>query len=218
MLVQNWMSSKVISVDRDASIMKASKLMKQNGIQHLPVLKEKRLIGIISDRDLKEAQPSKATALDIYELYYLLDEVKVSSVMSPNLFTITAEESVEKAAATMLKHNISALPVVNPQGELRGIITKGDVFRAFVSISGIYQAELQIGFQLEDRPGSIGQVAGVIRAHGGRIVSILTEYERAPEGFRFVYIRAREVGNEEALFQELEGKFKVLYHSHDRLA
>ena len=218
MLVKDWMSSKVISVNHDASIMKASKLMKQNGIQHLPVLKEERLIGIISDRDLKEAQPSDATALDIYELYYLLDELKVNSVMSPKLFTITSEESVEKAAATMLKHNISALPVVNPQGELRGIITKGDVFRAFVSISGIYQAELQIGFQLEDRPGSIGQVAGVIRAHGGRIVSILTEYERAPEGFRFVYIRAREVGNEEALFQELEGKFKVLYHSHDRLA
>jgi acetoin utilization protein AcuB len=192
--------------------------MNLNGIQHLPVLKGERLIGIISDRDLKEAQPSKATALDIYELYYLLDELKVSSVMSPNLFTITSEESVEKAAATMLKHTISALPVVDPQGELQGIITKGDVFRAFVSISGIHQAELQIGFQLEDRPGSIGEVAGVIRAHGGRIVSILTEYERAPKGSRFVYIRAREVGNEQALFKELAGKFKVLYHSHDRLA
>jgi acetoin utilization protein AcuB len=218
MLVQDWMSRKLITVDHDVSIMKASKLMKQNGIQHLPVLKEKRLIGIVSDRDLKEAQPSDATALDIYELYYLLDEVKVKSVMSRNLFTITGEESVEKASATMLKHNISALPVVNPQGQLLGIITKGDVFRAFVSISGIYQAELQIGFQLEDRPGSIGEVAGVIRAHGGRIVSILTEYERAPEGFRFVYIRAREVGNEQALFEALEGKFKVLYHSRDRLA
>jgi acetoin utilization protein AcuB len=217
MLVQDWMSSKVITVDHDVSIMKASKLMKQNGIQHLPVLKEKRLIGIISDRDLKEAQPSDATTLDIYELYYLLDELKVKRVMSPKLFTITGGESVEKASATMLKHNISALPVVNSEGELQGIITKGDVFRAFVSISGIYQAELQIGFQLEDRPGSIGEVAGVIRAHGGRIVSILTEYERAPEGFRFVYIRAREVGNEQALFEELEGKFKVLYHSHDRL-
>jgi acetoin utilization protein AcuB len=217
MLVQNWMSSKVITVDHEVSIMKASKLMKQNGIQHLPVLKDKRIIGILSDRDLKEAQPSDATTLDIYELYYLLDELKVRRVMSPNLFTIGSGESVEKAAATMLKHNISALPVVDSQGELQGIITKGDVFRAFVSISGIYQAELQIGFQLEDRPGSIGEVAGVIRAHGGRIVSILTEYQRAPEGFRFVYIRAREMGNEQALLEDLEGKFKVLYHSHDRL-
>ncbi len=217
MLVQDWMSSKVITVDHDAPILKASKLMKQNGIQHLPVLKEQRLLGIISDRDLKEAQPSKATSLDIYELYYLLDEVKVKSVMPPNLFTITLEETVEKAAAIMLKHNISALPVVNPEGGLAGIIAKGDVFRAFVSISGIHQAELQIGFQLEDQPGSIGEVTNVIRAHGGRVVSILTDYERAAEGFRFVYIRAREVGNEEALFEELKGKFKVLYLSHDKV-
>jgi acetoin utilization protein AcuB len=217
MLVQDWMSSKVITVDDDASIMKASNLMKQNGIQHLPVLKEERLIGIISDRDLKEAQPSQATSLDIYELYYLLDEVKVNSVIPPNLFTITLEETVEKAAAIMLKHNISALPVVNPEGGLAGIIAKGDVFRAFVSISGIQQAALQIGFQLEDQPGSIGEVTSVIRTHGGRVVSILTDYERAAEGFRFVYIRAREVGNEQALLEELEGKFSVLYHSHDRL-
>ncbi len=218
MLVQDWMSSKVISVNHDASIMKASKLMKDNGIQHLPVLRGEHLIGIISDRDLKEAQPSKASSLDIYELYYLLDEIKVKSIMSPNLFTITGEESVEKAAATMLKHNISALPVINPEGKLQGIITKGDVFRAFVSISGIYQAELQVGFQLEDRQGSIGEVANLIRAHGGRIVSIVTEYERAPEGCRFVYIRFREVRDEKTLLEELAGKFKVLYHSHDRLA
>jgi acetoin utilization protein AcuB len=217
MLVQDWMSSKVITVDDEASIMKTSKLMKQNGIQHLPVLKEQRLIGIISDRDLKEAQPSKASSLDIYELYYLLDEVKVKSAMPPNLFTISLEETVEKAAAIMLKHNISALPVVNPEGGLAGIIAKGDVFRAFVSISGIHQAELQIGLQLEDQPGSIGEVASAIRAHAGRVVSILTEYDRAPEGFRFVYIRAKDVGNEQALFEELEGKFKVLYRSHDKL-
>lgn len=217
MLVQDWMSSKVITVDQDASIMKASKLMKEKGIQHLPVFKKERLVGIISDRDLKEAQPSDATAMDIYELYYLLDEVKVKSIMPRNLFTITSEESVEKAAATMQKHNISALPVLDSQEKLKGIITKGDVFRAFVSISGIYQAELQIGFQLEDRAGSIGEVANLIRAHGGRIVSILTEYERAPQGYRFVYIRAREVGNEPALLEELQGKFKVLYVSHDRL-
>ena len=75
----------------------------------------------------------------------------------------------------------------------------------------------QRSFQLQDQPGSIGEVASVIRAHGGRIVSILTEYERAAEGFRFVYIRAREVGNEQALFEELQGKFKVLYRSHDRV-
>lgn len=174
-------------------------------------------MGIISDRDLKKAQPSKATSLDVHELYYLLDQVKVKSLLPSKLFTIAPEETVEKAAAMMLKKRISALPVVNPKGGLEGIITKGDIFRAFVSISGIYQAGLAIGFELEDRAGSIGQVTNVIRAHGGRIVSILTGYELAPEGFRHVYIRAKDISDEKALFKELEGKYKIIYRIHDQV-
>ena len=77
MLVKFWMTPSAITIDEDVSIMKASKLMKENGIQHLPVTKNERLTGIVSDRDLKEAQPSKATTLDIHELYYLLDKLKV---------------------------------------------------------------------------------------------------------------------------------------------
>jgi acetoin utilization protein AcuB len=211
------MSRDLITIDEDASIMKASKLMKQNDIQHLPVLRKGRLVGIISDRDLKEAQPSKATTLDVHELYYLLEKVKVKTLLGSKLFTITPGETVEKAAAIMLKHNISALPVVNPKGELEGIITKGDVFRTFVSISGIYQAELALGFELEDRSGAIGEVTSVIRAHGGRIASILSGYEHAPKGFLEVYIRAKDVRDEEALVKELMSKFKVLYRIHDKV-
>jgi acetoin utilization protein AcuB len=217
MPVQDWMSKDLITVDEDASIMKASKLMKQNGIRHLPVLRKGRLMGIVSDRELKEAQPSKATTLDIHEMYYLLDKITVKSLMSKQLFTITPGETVEKAAAVMLKRNISSLPVVGPRGALQGIITKGDVFRAFVSISGINQAELAMGFELPDQPGSIKNVTDVIRAHGGRIVSILTECEGARAGFLRVFIRARAVKDEKALQKELEGKNKILYYIHEKV-
>ena len=125
MPVQDFMSKDLITVDEDASIIKASKLMKQNRVRHLPVLRKGRLLGIVSDRDLKEATPSKATTLDIHEMYYLLDRIKVKSLMPKQLFTITPGETVEKAAAVMLNRNISALPVVDPQGALQGIITKG---------------------------------------------------------------------------------------------
>ena len=81
MLVKDWMSREVITVEEDVSIMKASKLMKEKGFQHLPVVRQGRLTGIVSDRDLKEAHPSKATTLDIHELYYLLDKLKVEKVM-----------------------------------------------------------------------------------------------------------------------------------------
>jgi acetoin utilization protein AcuB len=215
MLVKFWMTPNVITIDQGVSIMKASKVMQEHGIRHLPVTKNGRLTGIISDRDLKEAQPSKATTLDIHEMYYLLDKLKVKEIMPKSLYTTTAMSPVDKAAALMLEHDISALPVVDIKGNLEGIITNWDVFRAMVTVSGIYQAPLQLGLELEDQPGSINEVTEVIRAHGGRIVSIINTYHQAPEGFRHVYIRTKDVGDENALLRELNGKFRVLYKTHD---
>ena len=216
MPVKDWMSKDLVTIDADTSIMKASKVMKHNEIQHLPVLSQGRLVGIVSDRDLKEATPSKATTLDIHEMYHLLDTLTVKSLMPKRLFTITPGETVEKAAAVMLKRHISALPVVDAQGTLAGIITKGDIFRAFVSISGIYQGPLAMALELPDEPGSIKTVTDVIRAHGGRIASILTGYEGAPEGSRHVFIRAKEVKDEKALRKELESKHRILYYFIER--
>ena len=217
MLVKDWMTREVITVNEDVSIMKASKMMKEKGFQHLPVMKRGRLAGIVSDRDLKEAHPSKATTLDIHELYYLLDKLKVEKVMSKNPHTVGTDETTDKAAALMLKHDISALPVVDQKGDLEGIITKGDVFRAMVSVSGIYQAPLQLCVEIEDRPGSIRKVTEVIRAHGGRMVSMITTYEQAPKGFRHLYIRTKDVKDEEALFAELKSKFKLIYRIRDEV-
>ncbi len=217
MPVQEWMSKDLITVDEDASIMKASKIMKQNGIKHLPVMRKGRLVGIVSDRELKEATPSKATTLDIHEMYHLLDHIKVKSLMPKQLFTITPGETMEKAAAVMLKRYISALPVVDEHGALQGIITKGDIFKAFVAVSGINTAALAMGFDLKDQPGAIKGVTDVIRAHGGRIVSILTAVELANEGFLRVFIRTREVKDEKALRKELEEKNNLLYYIHEKV-
>jgi acetoin utilization protein AcuB len=211
MPVRDWMSKDLVTIDEDTSIMKASKVMKQNNIQHLPVTRKGRLVGIVSDRDLKEATPSKATTLDIHEMYYLLDQIAVNSLMPKTLVTIAPENTVEKAAAMMLKNHISALPVVDAQGALAGIITKGDIFRAFVSVSGIYQGPVAMGLELPDQPGFIKQVTDAIRAHGGRLASIVTRYEGAPEGFKRVFIRAKQIKDEKALQKDLESKHKVIY-------
>lgn len=217
MPVQDYMSKDLITIDEDASIMRASKLMKQNSIRHLPVLRKGRLVGIVSDRELKEATPSKATTLDIHEMYHLLDQIKVKSLMPKQLYTITPGETVEKAAAVMLKQYISALPVVDAHGALVGIITKGDVFKAFVAVSGINTAALAMGFELPDQPGTVKRVTDVIRAHGGRIASILTAVELTSEGFLQVFIRARDVKDEKALQKELQEKSKLLYYIHEKV-
>ncbi|MGD8436961.1 MAG: CBS domain-containing protein, partial [Syntrophobacterales bacterium] len=90
MHVNYWMSKDVIIVDENLSLMEASKLIMKRSIKHLPVMRNGRLTGIVSDRDLKEAQPSKATSLDIHEIYYLLDRIKVKNVMTSDPYTTTA--------------------------------------------------------------------------------------------------------------------------------
>ncbi len=219
MLVREWMTPDVITVDENTSMMKALHIMKENRIRRLPVLSRGKLVGIVSDRDLKEASPSKATTLDVHELYYLLAEIKVKEIMTKNPITIRPEETVERAAVIMLENKISGMPVVNSQGELVGIITQSDIFRAFVNITGIYRGGVQFAFELEDRPGSIKEVADIIREHGGRIVSILSSTDMAAEGYRNVFIRIRNMDPQslEQLEEALRQKFQVLYMAKDLL-
>ena len=219
MLVREWMASDVLTIDENTSMMKALHLMKENKIRRLPVMSRGSLVGIISDRDLKEASPSKATTLDVHELYYLLAEIKVKEIMTKDPFTISADETVERAAVIMLEHKVSGLPVINKQKEVVGIITQSDVFRAFVNITGIYKGGVQFAFSLEDTPGSIKEVADTIREHGGRIVSILSSTDMAAESGRNVYFRIRGMTPEQSSTLEkiLRKKFKVLYVAEDIL-
>lgn len=219
MLVKGWMTSDVMTIDEDTSMMKASQIMKENNIRRLPVMHKGKLVGMITDRDIKEASPSKATTLDVHELYYLLSELKVKDIMSKNVFSIGLEETVEKAAVKMLEHRISGLPVVNDKGKVVGVITQGDIFKVLVSLTGIYRGPIQFAFNLEDRPGSIKEVGDMIRKHGGRMVSILTSYDMCDEGCRHVYIRIKELPEDKlkALTDDLDKNFILLYTVQDSL-
>ena len=219
MLVREWMSSDVITIDENTSMMKALHIMKENRIRRIPVTARGTLVGIVSDRDLKEASPSRATTLDVHELYYLLAEIRVKEIMTKNPITIHPDETVERAAVMMLEHKVSGLPVVNELNELVGVITQSDVFRAFVNITGIYKGGIQFAFSLPDQPGSIKEVADKMREYGGRIVSILSSTDMAQEGSRNVYIRIRELAPEalDKLEKELRQKFQVVYVARDIL-
>ena len=219
MLVKGWMTSDVMTIDEDTSMMKASEIMRENNIRRLPVMHKGKLVGIVTDRDIKEASPSKATTLDVHELYYLLSELKIKDIMSTHVFTISPEETVEKAAVKMLEHHISGLPVVNDKGKVVGLITQWDIFKVLVSLTGVYRGGIQFAFNLEDRPGSIKEVGDLIRKHGGRMVSILTSYDMCDEGCRHVYIRIKEIPEEQlkALAEDLDKNFILLYTVRDSL-
>jgi len=213
------MTSDVMTIDEDTSMMKASQIMKENNVRRLPVMHKGKLVGMVTDRDIKEASPSKATTLDVHELYYLLSELKVKDIMSKNIITIGPEDTVEKAAVIMLEHRISGLPVINEKGKLVGIITQGDIFKVLVSLTGVYRGGIQFAFNLEDRPGSIKEVGDMIRKHGGRMVSILTSYDMCDEGCRHVYIRIKDMPEDKlkALTEDLDKNFIMLYTTRDSL-
>ena len=220
MLVKEWMTEDPIVLDENASIMKAVQIMKEHSMRRIPVVRQNKLVGIITDRDVREATPSKATALDVHELYYLLSEIKVKDIMTPNPITIHADETVEYAAVIMLENRISGLPVVDDEGHVVGIITQTDIFKVLINITGIYYGPYQIAFEMDTQPGSISKVVGKIREHGGRIISILTSYEGMEPNKRRVYIRLSEMSQEdfEKLLEDLKQEFHVLYWVKDDLS
>jgi len=217
MQIKDWMTRDPITITDDTSMIKAIHIMKEHRFRRLPVLHQGQLVGMVTDRDLKEASPSKATTLDVHELYYLLAELQVKEIMSRNPVSVFAEDTVEHAAQLMLEHTISGLPVLDRAGKLVGIITQSDVFRAFMHITGILQGGVQFALRLEDRPGILKEVADLLRAKGGRMVSLLTAYKEPSEKIREVYVRVKNLSPEaiEAAKGELAAKYELHYVTQD---
>lgn len=220
MIIKEWMTKDVITVDPEASMMRAAKLMKEKNIRRLPVVDDKgRLLGILSDRDVKEASPSKATTLDVHELYYLLSEIKVKNIMTPNPLTIRDTDTVIKCAAIMHDKKVSGLPVLDESGKLVGIMSQNEVYRVLLSITGVYSGGMQLGFKLPDERGSLKAVLDCLREHKARVISILTSYDQVEEGFRQVFIRIMDMDkfamNE--LRQELTEKHNLTFWVRDNI-
>ena len=207
MYVSDWMTKKVITIGPDDYLSDAITLMRDKGIKHLPVVKGDRLKGIISDRDIKEYSPSKATALDIYELHYLLAKMKIKDLMITKVITTAPDTPVEEAAMVLLDRNIDCLPVLD-DGRLVGIISDRDIFHALVDITGVRHGGHRICVTIEDRPGSIREVADIIRKHGFHMQGILTSYEGVREGFRKVVLRTTEMGDFKGLKEDLLENFR----------
>ena len=131
-LVRDWMSSPAQTVHPDTTVGEAYNLMMKHAIRRLLVVEDDELIGIVSLGDLREARPSPATSLSIYELNYLLGKLAVGEVMTHHPYTVTPATGIQKAARMMLERKVSGLPVVDELGRPVGIITESDIFRMLV--------------------------------------------------------------------------------------
>ncbi|ABK16010.1 CBS and ACT domain-containing protein [Syntrophobacter fumaroxidans] len=193
MLVKNWMSKTVVTIEEDDSMQHAMSLMKEHKIRMLPVVARGKLVGVVSDTDLKRASASDATTLDMHELLYLISKIKVQDIMTKTPITVSQNFTVEETAELLMRKKISGCPVLDDDGLVVGVITRDDLFKVLIMLSGLGKKGIQLAFQVEDRSGSIKNITDVIRKYDGRIASILSSYEYAAPGHRIVYIRTYDI-------------------------
>ena len=189
MLVKNWMNVKVVKIRPSESILQAAEMMKEHGIKMMPVMDGDKLLGVLTDRDLKHASASKASSLESHELLYLLAKVTVKEIMAAPAITVPFDYTLDEAAGVLLDKKISGAPVLDHSGAVVGVINQEDIFRALTALTGLSKRGIQFGITLKNKPGSIKDVADVIRKYGGRIASILSTFEQVPESERTVYFR-----------------------------
>ena len=207
MLVGNWMTKDVISVDVNDSMQDAARLIRGHKIKRLPVMENGKLVGIVTDRDLKRASASDVTTLEIHELLFLISEIKISDIMTKDPITIPLDYTIDEAAQILLEHKLSGAPVVDDKGQVAGVITQTDIFRVLVLFTGVKKAGIQFAFQLEDRPGSIKEVSDIMRNYGCLLVSILSGQD-VQAGYRRVYIRVRDCDRER--LEELKEEYDTI--------
>ncbi len=206
MLVRHWMTREVVTVEADTPFLEARLILKDKRIRHLPVVDHGKLIGIVTDRDLKQAAPSGATTLDIYELNYLLLKMTVRDLIKRDPVTIKPTNSVEKAALLMHDHKIGCLPVVDEAGTLVGMITETDLLAVMVEILGYKEKGTRIAFQVHDTAEACQELGRVLRDFRLDFRSIVSSALHTRPGYRDFVIRVK--GEQaDALVKELKAKY-----------
>jgi len=187
------MNQTVISLDVTDSIQTANQLFIKNRIRSLPVLENGKLVGIVSDRDLKKVLVSEDLGMDHNEIVYLNSAIKVKEIMTEDPVTVSPYVTVDEVAQKMFINKISGLPVVDKEGELVGIITQGDIFKLLISLTGIEKKGVQMAMQLKDELDSIKEIVDILRSYQGRVVSMLTSSKDIPSEKQNVYFRVSDL-------------------------
>ena len=174
MLVGERMRRQVITVKENDSLQRAFSLMKKNSIRHLPVVREETLVGIITDRDFRQAMiPVEDSGKGKEGYRYRLPKAgKVKKYMTSEVIVVTPHTDIEEAACLIYRHKVGGLPVINGEGKLMGIITETDLLAVFIEIMGILMASSRVDVILGDNPGAFEDACRIIKAHQGHIISV----------------------------------------------
>lgn len=171
MFVKTRMTTNPVTVNSETPIAEAYELIKEHKIRRLPVVDHGKLVGIVTERELQQLTPSKATTLSIYEINYLLAKAKVKTAMSKDVLTTTPDTLLEEAAVQMREKRVSALPVMDGD-KVVGIITETDIFDAFTDLLGAREQGSRITVLADDSPGVMGKIANIVGDFGVNILRL----------------------------------------------
>ncbi len=199
MYIGRIMHTDLITVPPDTPLDRANNLIREKQIDHLLVVdRHKKLVGLVSDRDLKRYWASPATSLSTHELNYLLEKVVVSMIMIKTVVTVPTSTTIERAALTMQQHRISALPVME-DGELVGIITSTDVMRVLLEAIGISEESARLSVFVRDSIGSLAEVTATLRDAEVNIQSLFCWPEEQYPGVSQLVFRVAASDGERAI-------------------
>jgi acetoin utilization protein AcuB len=219
MLVKNWMNFPVVTIGANESMERAIELMNEHCIKTLPVMKNDKVVGIVTDRDLKRASASDVACSVVYELFNFPARIKIKTIMTQDPVTLKPDFTIEQASDLLREKRISGAPVLDWRNRLVGIVTKEDLFKVLSSITGVDQRGIQFAFCVEDRPRAMLELTDIIRGFDGHVVSLYSTYEKAPEGYRHVFLRAYRINRKwiDRLKENLSEKATVLYMVDHRI-
>ncbi|WP_457572519.1 CBS and ACT domain-containing protein [Desulfovulcanus sp.] len=219
MLVKDWMTNGPINVGEEASVIDAAEIMFKNNIRQVPVIDAQgNLVGIVSDRDIRDALPSKYLPGDLpSEDTGGLIFLKVKDIMTIDPIVTYPDETVENVAYILQKNKIGGLPVIDENNNLVGIITEVDVFRYLCTVTGVSIPGIQLIFKLPDTPGATIDLLTDLKGENIRLTSVLTSYENVDKGYRKVSIHIQSTGNHslESLVEYLKKKYDLLYYVNE---
>jgi acetoin utilization protein AcuB len=199
-----------MTVPPDTSLQKAKEIIDEKRINHLLVVdKTGNLIGIVSDRDVKQSSASPATSLSVHELNYLLTQLTVEPIMAKKIITISPGTTIERAALIMQKNRINALPVIEDE-KLVGIITSTDVMRVLLRAIGFGEGSARFAVLVEDRVGIIAEVSRILKDQQISIRSLVTWPEKDYSGIYQLVMRVASKDKDDAVSALSNQGFKVL--------
>jgi len=188
MYVGRRMTRNVVTVTRETSVLHVRNLLREKNINQVPVVEGKKVIGIITDGDIRENSASPASALAVHELNYLLSEMKAGDIMTRNPLTASPETPVEEAAKILNENNIGCLPVVK-NGELAGIITTCDMLNVLLEVMGVGRPSSRIELTIPSDMGEICSIAGIVKDLGLSVISMVSAVNQNDPATRLSVLR-----------------------------